>query len=264
MPEAHEDADPKAGAAMSLQGFDGQVAVVTGAAQGLGLALATLLAERGARVFMVDRNGRVLAPAADALASRGLNVTAAAADCASEDELRALRRRIETETKGRLDVLINNAGGWRYGSLGEITVADWDWTFEVNLKTVFLVTRTLMELMMARRYGRIVNIASTDAYRPKVKLPHYAAAKAGVVSLTKSMAEELAPHGILVNAVSPGAIATETAKSQGWLTERIPQIPVRRAAEPEDIAEVALFLASPQNRFVVGETVVANGGMLMV
>ena len=85
-----------------------------------------------------------------------------------------------------------------------------------------------------------------------------------MVSLTKSMAEELAPHGVLVNAVSPGAIATETAKSQGWLAERIPQIPVRRAAEPEDIAEVALFLASPQNRFVVGETVIANGGMLMV
>jgi 3-oxoacyl-[acyl-carrier protein] reductase len=121
-----------------------------------------------------------------------------------------------------------------------------------------------MDLMVARRYGRIVNIASTDAYRPKVKLPHYAAAKAAVVSLTKSMAEELAPHNVLVNAVSPGAIATETAKSQGWLAERIPQIPVRRAAEPEDIAEVALFLASPRNRFVVGETIVANGGMLMV
>jgi 3-oxoacyl-[acyl-carrier protein] reductase len=249
---------------VSSQSFDGKVAVVTGAARGLGLALATLLAERGARVFMVDRDGRFLAAAADTLATRGLDVTAAVADCASEVELGALRRRIETETKGRLDVLINNAGGWRYGSLGEITVADWDWTFEVNLKTVFLVTRTLMDLMVARRYGRIVNIASTDAYRPKVKLPHYAAAKAGVVSLTKSIAEELAPLGILVNAVSPGAIATETAKSQGWLAERIPQIPVRRAAEPEDIAEVALFLASPQNRFVVGETVVANGGMLMV
>jgi NAD(P)-dependent dehydrogenase (short-subunit alcohol dehydrogenase family) len=249
---------------MSSQSFDGQIAVVTGAARGLGLSLATLLAERGARVFMVDRDGGVLDSAADPLAARGLKVSAVAADCASENELRALRRRIETATDGRLDILINNAGGWRYGSLAEITVADWDWTFDVNLKTVFLTTRALMDLMVARRYGRIVNIASTDAYRPKVKLPHYAAAKAGVVSLTKSIAEELAPHGVLVNAVSPGAIATETAKSQGWLAERIPQIPVRRAAEPEDIAEVALFLASSQNRFVVGETVVANGGMLMV
>ena len=249
---------------MSSDGFDGQVAVVTGAARGLGFSLATLLAERGARVFMVDRDGEALGDAVALLVKRGLASSAVAANAASEEDLRGLRRRIEAEAEGRLDVLINNAGGWRYGSLGDITVADWDWTFEVNLKTVFLATRTLMDLMVARRYGRIVNIASTDAYRPKVKLPHYAAAKAGVVSLTKSMAEELAPQGILVNAVSPGAIATETAKSQGWLAERIPQIPVRRAAEPEDIAEVVLFLASPRNRFVVGETVVANGGMLMV
>jgi NAD(P)-dependent dehydrogenase (short-subunit alcohol dehydrogenase family) len=249
---------------MSTRGFDGQVAVVTGAARGLGFSLSTLLAERGARVFMIDREGAALERSAVTLASRGLPVHAVIADAASETDLRALRQRIEADAKGRLDILINNAGGWRYGLLGEITVADWDWTFEVNLKTVFLATRTLMDLMVARRYVRIVNIASTDAYRPKVKLPHYAAAKAGVVSLTMSMAEELAPHNVLVNAVSPGAIATETAKSQGWLAERIPQIPVRRAAEPEDIAEVALFLASPQNRFVVGETVVANGGMLMV
>ena len=99
---------------------------------------------------------------------------------------------------------------------------------------------------------------------PKPTLAHYAAAKAGVVSLTKSLAAELAPHQVLVNGVSPGAIATETAKSQDWLPKRIPMIPVARAAEPEDISEVILFLASKRNRFIVGETVVANGGMLMI
>ncbi len=249
---------------MPSREFETQVAVVTGAARGLGFALSALLAERGARVFMLDREGATLERAADKLASRGLVVHAAVADATSEQELEAVRRRIEAEAQARLDILVNNAGGWRYGALADITVADWDWTFDVNLKTVFLATRAFMGLMIARGYGRIVNVASTDAYRPKVKLPHYAAAKAGVVSLTKSIAEELAPQGVLVNAVSPGAIATETAKSQGWLVERIPQIPVRRAAEPEDIAEVVLFLASPENRFIVGETVVANGGMLMV
>ena len=249
---------------MSTHDFDGQVAVVTGAARGLGFSISTMLAERGARVFMVDRDRAGLERASEKLVGRGLEVLASATDAISETDLAALRRRIETEARGRLDILINNAGGWRYATLREITVADWDWTFDVNVKSVFLATRVLMDLMLARGYGRIVNIASTDAYRPKVKLPHYAAAKAAVVSLTKSMAEELAPQGILVNAVSPGAIATETAKSQGWLAERIPMIHVRRAAEPEDIAEVVLFLASPRNRFVVGETVVANGGMLMV
>ena len=246
------------------QEFQDQVAVVTGAARGLGFALATLLAERGARVFMVDRESDAIETAAARLVARGLAVHASVTDCTSESALAALRRRIESEAAGRLDILLNNAGGWRYGSYREISLADWDWTFDVNVKTVFLAVRALADLMVARRYGRIVNIASTDAYRPKVKLPHYAAAKAAVVSLTKSLAEELAPHEVLVNAVSPGAIATETAKSQGWLKDRIPQIPVRRAAEPEDIAEAVLYLASPRNRFVVGETVVANGGMLMV
>jgi len=249
---------------MSAHDFDDQVAVVTGAARGLGASISALLAERGARVYMVDRERAALERAADGLVGRGLKVLPSATDAISETDLVSLRHRIEIETQGRLDILVNNAGGWRYGTLREITVADWDWTFDVNVKTAFLATRILMDLMLVRGYGRIVNVASTDAYRPKVKLPHYAAAKAAVVSLTKSMAEELAPQGIIVNAVSPGAIATETAKSQGWLADRIPQIPVRRAAEPEDIAEVILFLASTRNRFVVGETIVANGGMLMV
>ncbi|HZS81436.1 MAG TPA: SDR family NAD(P)-dependent oxidoreductase [Stellaceae bacterium] len=249
---------------MEPQDFAGQVAVVTGAARGLGQALAALLAGRGARVFMVDCDGEGVLLAADAVAAQGGRVHAVAADVTSESALADLRRTIVVEAEGRLDILVNNAGGWRYGSLAEITLADWDWTFDVNVKSVFLATRALMTLMIERRYGRIVNIASSDAYRPKTKLPHYAAAKAAVVSLTKSIAEELAPHNVLVNAVSPGAIATETAKRQGWLQDRIPLIPVRRAAEPEDIAEVVLFLASPRNRFVVGECVLANGGMLMI
>ena len=106
--------------------------------------------------------------------------------------------------------------------------------------------------------------ASTDAYVPKASMVHYAAAKAGVVSLTKSFAAELAPRGVLVNGVSPGAVASETAKSQGWLVKRIPVIPVGRAAEPSDIAEVVGFLASRKNGFVTGETVVANGGSVMI
>jgi NAD(P)-dependent dehydrogenase (short-subunit alcohol dehydrogenase family) len=121
-----------------------------------------------------------------------------------------------------------------------------------------------MDMMIARGYGRIVNVASTDAYRPKPTLPAYAAAKAALVSLTRTFAEELAPHQVLVNAVSPGAMATETAKGQSWLAARIPTIPVRRAAEPEEVAELVAFLASSANRYVVGECVIANGGALMV
>jgi 3-oxoacyl-[acyl-carrier protein] reductase len=243
--------------------FAGQTAIVTGAARGLGKAISGLIAGRGAAVFMVDLDGPGVEAAARELTARGLNANGLKCDVADETELKKLREAVIARGN-RLDVLINNAGGWRYGTTRDITVEDWDWTFRVNLLSMFLATRTFMDMMIERRYGRIVNVASTDAYRPKPKLPHYAAAKAGVISLTKTLAEELGPHQVLVNAVSPGAIATETAKSQGWIAERIPFIPVRRAAEPEDIAEAILFLASPRNRYVVGETVVVNGGSLMV
>ncbi len=243
--------------------FMDQVAVVTGAARGLGRAISGLLFERGACVVMVDLNAEGVAAAAKTLDPSGARAIGIGADVAQDADMARVRATIEARG-GRLDILINNAGGWRYGSLKEISIEDWNWTFDVNLKTTFVATRNLMDLMIARRYGRIVNVASADAYRAKVKLPHYAAAKAGVVSLTRSIAEELAPHGILVNGVSPGAIATETAKSQSWLAERIKSIPLGRAAEPEDIAEAILFLASARNRFVVGETMLVNGGMFTI
>jgi NAD(P)-dependent dehydrogenase (short-subunit alcohol dehydrogenase family) len=244
--------------------FAGQVGVVTGAAGGLGRAVARMLAERGATVFLVDLDRERVEALAETLRKEGLATIAAAVDLGNEDELPELRAAIERHGDGRLDILVNNAGGWRHGRASEITMTDWDWTFRTNVTASFLTSRALMDLMVARRYGRIVNVASTDAHRAKPTLPHYAAAKAAVVSLTKSLAEELAPHQVLVNAVSPGAIATDVAKSQSWFHERVKSIPLGRAAEPEDIAEVILFLASPRNRFIVGETVMANGGLLMV
>jgi len=244
--------------------FAGQVVAVTSAAQGLGLSIARKFARQGAVVFITDVQAAKLEAAAADLAREGPSIHAVVVDGADPAALIRLRSEIETKAGGRLDALVNNAGGWRYGKAAEITQADWQWTFRVNVETTFFTTQALMGLMIARRYGRIVNVASSDAYRPKTKLPHYAAAKAALVSLTKSLAEELAPHEVLVNGVSPGAMLTETARGQDWLPERIKQIPVGRAAEPEEIADLILFLASPQNRFMAGETVVANGGLLMV
>jgi NAD(P)-dependent dehydrogenase (short-subunit alcohol dehydrogenase family) len=243
--------------------FADRVAVVTGAGRGLGKAVAALLGARGAKVILLDIDKAALEATAQELSGKGHKIAVACVDAGNEDELTALRRRIEVES-GRLDILINNAGGWRYGRVRDITLSDWDWTFRTNVTVPFLTTRVLLDLMLPRSYGRIVNVASTDAYRPKPKLPHYAAAKAAVVSLTKSLAEELAPHQILVNGVSPGPIATETAKQQDWLAERAKSVPLGRVSEPEDIAEVIAFLASSRNRCIVGETVIANGGLLMV
>ena len=256
-------AQPQTSPPASSQEFAGCVGVVTGAAGGLGRILSRLLIERGAAIYLLDLDRRGVETLAEELRSRGGNAFAAPLDAASEEELSELRSRILSEQQGRLDFVINNAGGWRYGRAHEITMTDWDWTFRTNVTGTFLVSRMLMDLMVERRYGRIVNVASADAYRGKPNLPHYAAAKAAVVSLTKSLALALAPSQVLVNAVSPGAIATDANLSQQWFAERVASTPLGHGAAPEDIAEVILFLASNRNRYMVGETVLVNGGALL-
>ncbi len=170
-----------------MKEFQGQVAVVTGAARGLGFAVARILAERGATVYLADVQREALEHATAELVSAELSAIASHTDVTDEVQLAALRDEIASR-HGRIDVLVNNAGGWRYESIREITAANWDWTFRTNLLSVLLASRAFMDLMIARRYGRIVNVASADAYRAKPTLPAYAAAKAGVVSLTKTFA----------------------------------------------------------------------------
>jgi 3-oxoacyl-[acyl-carrier protein] reductase len=242
--------------------FSGKVAIVTGAARGLGKAIAAQLAQRGAIVHALDRNGEEVHRTAAEMEAMGLVVRPHSVDATDEAALIDLRKHLQN-ANGRLDILVNNAGGWRYGRYNEVSLEDWHWTFNTNVLTTFLCMRVFAEMMIAQRYGRIVNIASVDGYLSKVKLPHYAAAKAAVISLTKTFAEELGPQQILVNAVAPGGIATETAKSQGWLQSRIGDIPLGRNAEPEDIADIVLMLASDRNRFVTGETLIASGGAVM-
>ena len=248
---------------MAERDFSGDVAVITGAAQGLGFAVAGLLAKRGATVVVADVNASGAQAAARALQDAGCQAHAIDVDVTDEDAVNTFARTVR-ESVGGVGILVNNAGYYHAQPVPEIRSADFDRVLAINLKSVFLVTAAFMDDLCVARHARVVNIASNDAYVPKVRMAHYAAAKAGVVSLTKTFAEELAPHGVLVNGVSPGAIATETAKSQGWLPTRIASIPLRRAAEPSDIAEVVVFLASRANRFMTGETVVANGGYLML
>ena len=245
---------------MGSQDLEGQVAAITGGAQGIGHAIATSLQNRGATVWLLDIDGTATESAAAGLGNRARGC---AADVTDEASLAAARDRILAQD-GRIDILVNNAGVYPPGTLREITVDAWDRVFDINCKGVFLASRVFMDPMIEAGYGRIVSIVTVDAYIPKPNMPHYAASKAAVLSLVKTFAQELAPHGILVNGVSPGAIATERAKREGWLGKHIPHIPVGRAGEPEDIAEVVAFLASPANRFVTGETVVASGGQNMI
>jgi 3-oxoacyl-[acyl-carrier protein] reductase len=217
--------------------FEGRVALITGAATGLGYVIAQEFHARGAFTVMVDQSNEVKEKAS---------------------VLGSILR-----TCGTIDTVVNNVGKYTPVAISDITEDDFDDLIAINLKTVFLVTQCFMKDLLEQPFGRVVNIASSDAYIPKVTNAHYAAAKAGVVSLTKTFAAELAPH-VLVNGVSPGPISTETAQSQGWLANAIKRNPLGRAAAPSDIAEVVLFLASEKNRFINGETVIVNGGATMV
>lgn len=248
---------------MSASDFTEDIAVITGAARGLGQAVARLLASRGAMVVIADIDEAAAQACATTLHEEGLQAHAATVDVTDEGSVAAFSDHVRSHV-GRAGILVNNAGYYAAQAVREIRSRDFDQVLAVNLKSVFLVTQALLDDLIGNSHARVVNVASNDAYVPKVRMAHYAAAKAGVVSLTKTFAEELAPHGVLVNGVSPGAIATETAKSQGWLPTRIASIPLNRAAEPEDIAEVITFLASRENRFMTGETVIANGGYHMV
>ena len=248
---------------MSDAEFAGQVAVVTGGAAGIGFAISRLLSERGATVCLLDLDKKAMDAAVEKLTKNGGKAKGFEADVTKEATLQSARDAILKEFK-RTDVLVNNAGIYPKATLKEITVEGWNKMFDVNALGMFLTTRTFMDQMISQKYGRIVSIITNDAYIAKPTTPHYAASKAAVLSLTKTFAAELGPHEVIVNGVSPGAVATERAKSEGWIPSRIPFIPVRRPAEPEDIAEVVLFLASKRNRFVVGETVIANGGFTML
>lgn len=239
--------------------FDGCSVAVTGAAQGLGAAVARMLIARGAQVFGGDLDGEALTATAAAL---GDAFVPGALDVTDEESILAWREAVVAPAGG-LDALVTCAGIYPFESTREITVAGWDRMFNVNCRGTFLTVRAFMDDLAGSARGRVVMIASTDSYIPKPLYPHYAASKAAVRSLVQTFALEMAGSGTLVNGVSPGAIAVERAHRDGWLDRCIPRIPLGRVAEPDDIAEVVVFLASAANRFITGETVVASGGEIM-
>ena len=239
--------------------FDGRTVAISGAGQGLGAAIARMLIDRGARVFGGDLDAAALAATAQSL---GEGFAPAELDVTDEASILAWRDSVAAAAGG-VDVLITCAGIYPFEGTREITVAGWDRMFNVNCRGTFLTARAFMDDIAASERGRIVMIASTDSYIPKPLYPHYAASKAAVRSLVQTFALELAPSGVLVNGVSPGAIAVERAHRDGWLDRCIPRIPLGRVAQPDDIAEVVAFLASGANRFMTGETVIASGGEIM-
>jgi 3-oxoacyl-[acyl-carrier protein] reductase len=244
--------------------FDGKVAVVTGAARGIGRAIAEDLAGRGADIAVCDLQKEWLDETVAAVESRGRKCLALAVDVGDGDAVTACVKSV-TEQFGRIDIMVNNAGITKDTLLIRMSDQDWDDVLRVNLKGTFLFTRAVARPMMKQRSGAIVNIASIIGLIGNAGQANYAASKAGVIALTKSTAKELAPRGVRVNAVAPGFITSKMtdALSQEVRDQMLANIPMARFGVPEDIARAVAFLASEEAAYVTGQCLSVNGGMVM-
>jgi 3-oxoacyl-[acyl-carrier protein] reductase len=237
----------------------GKTALVTGAARGIGLAIATRLAADGLRVAMLDQDRAAVEAAAPGL---GAGAHAHAAHVTPAAEVDAAIARIEREW-GRLDVLVNNAGiTGRSFPIWELTDEDWQRVIDVDLTSVFLCCRAAVKVMLRQGGGRIVNIASIAGKEGNPTLVPYSTAKAGVIGLTKALAKEVATRGILVNAVAPAVIGTELLKQMETSTVEllISKIPMGRVGTPEEVAALVAWLASDQCTFSTGAVYDLSGG----
>jgi len=259
-----------------MSDLSGQVALVTGAGQGIGRAIALGLARAGAAIAVNDvrpDTAEVVAAEIEALGCRAAVVPADVGSVAQIDRMVELTAR----TLGRLDVLVNNAGLIRLNPFGQVTERDWDETLAVNAKGLFFCMQAAARVMTPVRRGVIVNLASIAGRGSATLSPPYAASKAAVISLTQQSARALAPHGVRVNAICPGIVNTEFnwrideligVRQQGLppgelLRQRGAAIPLGRLAEPEDIASVVVFLASKAAGYITGQTLTVDGGFLM-
>jgi len=242
----------------------GQVALVTGASQGIGLAIAEMLAAAGADIVLnhFGAAAETVGQASRSVRESGRRVLAVEADVASRAEVAAMVKRA-VEEFGRIDVLVNNAGIAPECPLQDLTDEIWDRVLSVNLKAQFLVCQAVVPHMRAAGYGRIINIASEQGLIGAVDMSAYCASKAGIFGLTKALARELAPSGILVNCIAPGPVDTTLLADRDRTPELANRIPLGRIGRPDEIAFAVLFLASPQTSWTTGQIHSPNGGIVM-
>jgi 3-oxoacyl-[acyl-carrier protein] reductase len=244
----------------------GATAVITGAARGIGLAIARKLGEHGAAVVLVDRDGDAVKLRADELAERDITAVAVKADVTDLEAMRNVMDRA-VELGGRLDVVVNNAGIVRDGVIWRLSVDDFDAVVDVNLKGAWIGTKVAVETMRTQSPagGAIVNVSSIAGKSGNIGQTNYSAAKAGIVGLTKAVAKEAARRGIRVNAVQPGLINTPMTSvlSGEALQEKLDQIPLARPGEPSEVADAVVFLASPMSSYITGAVLEVTGGRYM-
>jgi 3-oxoacyl-[acyl-carrier protein] reductase len=244
---------------------EGRVALVTGGGRGIGRAIAVRLAQEGARVAISYRSNDAAAEETVELVRKaGVECETFKGDVASPEDVEALMKGVG-EAFGPVEILVNNAGTTRDNILLRMKDAEFDEVLATNLKGTYLCTRAVLRGMVRARWGRIVNISSVVGLLGNAGQANYAASKAGIIGLTKSVAREVAGRGITANAVAPGYVETELT---GELPEKIKeqildQVPVGRFGEPEEIAEVVAFLAGERAAYVTGQTIAVDGGMVM-
>ena len=242
--------------------LDGKVALVTGASRGIGRAIAKEFASQGAKVALCARSVDALQAVADEIAAAGGCAQPFALDVSSADGVRAVVEAV-TEHFGRLDILINNAGITRDGLIARMKDDAWEEVLNTNLRGAFYLTRAAAKIMMRQRCGKIVNISSVVGLTGNPGQANYAASKAGLIGMTRSVAKELGSRNIQVNAIAPGFIVTDMTDSlpEAWKAKLLEQIPLGRLGQPEEIAKAALFLASDWSDYVTGQVLAVCGGL---
>jgi len=244
--------------------LENKVAIITGAARGIGFSIANAISQQGATSVILDLDQEAVNTAVQKIDDAGYKAIGFKADVTNSEEVSSIFKEINSQF-GQIDILVNNAGITKDGLLMKMKEADWDAVINVNLKGTFICTQKISRFMLKKRSGVIINIASVIGLMGNAGQANYAASKGGIIALTKSSAKEFASRNIRVNAIAPGFIQTEMTKKlpQEIIDNYSAAIPLSRMGNAEDVANLCVFLASDEASYITGQTIPVDGGLIM-
>lgn len=246
--------------------LEGRVALITGAASGIGQGIAIAFAQEGAEVVVVDKSPETEARATmDGVRRHGRKALFLQTDVTDDGSVTEMAANA-LQQFGRVDILVNNAGIFTESLFATMTTEEWDRVLNTNLRGAFLCTRALINQMIARGDGRVINIASQLGQIGGVSAVHYSASKAGLIGMTKALAREVSRYGVLVNAIAPGAIETPLldSETEEWRSGKLAELPIGRFGRVDEVTPTAVLLASADGSYYVGQTLGPNGGDVML